>query len=51
MEATLCSPSRSLWIRIRAALHRVNCGRRFGHFPVEDSFGYPVCSRCGCPLL
>lgn len=36
---------------LRGALHRYQCGRRFGHFPVPDDFGYPSCARCGTYLL
>ena len=43
----LCQPSRFFQAWLREALRRYNCGRRFGHFPAGDSFGYPACARCG----
>ena len=51
MAATFYQPARGLGVWLRGALRRYNCGRRFGHFMVSDSFGYPSCSRCGSPLL
>jgi len=50
-DATFYMPSRGFWVWWRGAWRRVRCGRRFGHFPVEDSFGYRVCARCESPVL
>lgn len=50
-DATLFLPSRALRIRLAGAWRRYSCGRRFGHFPAPDYFGYSVCARCGTYLL
>lgn len=53
LMVTLYQPARFFHTWIRGALRRYNCGRRFGHFPVPDTFGpqYLTCARCECPLL
>lgn len=43
-------PTRFLWVWLREAIYRYNCGRRFGHFRAYDEFGFHQCSRCGCPM-
>jgi hypothetical protein len=49
--AVFYSPGRGLRVYLAAAWKRYQCGRRFGHFPSGGTSGYPVCTRCGKPLL
>ena len=50
-DAAPYSPTRGLWVWLRGGWYRMRCGRRFGHFPVSDEWSFPVCGRCGTPLL
>lgn len=50
-QASLYSPSRYAYFRLKGAARRWNCGRRFGHFPAYDPAGIcKSCARCGTPL-
>lgn len=51
MGTTLFSPTRYAWLRLRGALGRYHCGRRFGHFRAEDWAGNATCSRCNTPMI
>ena len=48
MEATLYRGSKYAWIRMRGALRRYSCARRFGHFPASND---PFCLRCSARLI